>query len=68
MYKFLIESLNCMSCFHNIEDALKEFDSKIEVKADVRNQLLTVDSDLPEEKLKSLIEQAGYPVNDVIRS
>jgi len=68
MYKFKIESLNCMSCFHNIEDALKEFDSTIEAKADVRNQVLTVDSSQPVDQLTKLIESAGYPVSGVIMS
>lgn len=68
MYKFKIESLNCMSCFHNIEDALKEFDSTIEAKADVRNQVLTVDSIQPVDQLTKLIEAAGYPVSGVIMS
>lgn len=65
MYKFKIESLNCMSCFHNIEDALKEFDSSIEAKADVKNQILTVQSTQSVEQISKLIEEAGYPVNGV---
>ena len=67
MYKFKIESLNCMSCFHNIEDALKEFDSSIEAKADVRNQTLTVQSTHSAEELAKLIEAAGYPVDGVTK-
>lgn len=68
MYKFKIESLNCMSCFHNIEDALKEADSSIEAKADIRNQILTIDSSKTVEELKKLIEDAGYPVNGVAQA
>jgi copper chaperone CopZ len=67
MYKFKIESLNCMSCFHNIEDSLKEFDKDINAKADIRNQTLTVETSQPVEKVKKLIEDAGYPVNAVIQ-
>lgn len=67
MYKFKIESLNCMSCFHNIEDTLKDFDKTIEAKADVRNQLLTVETTQPVEQIKKLIEDAGYPVNGFTR-
>ena len=62
MYKFKIESMNCMSCVHNIEDALNEADSSIEAKADVKNKTMTVDSKLPVDTLKKLIEDAGYPV------
>ena len=63
MYKFKIESLNCMSCFRNIEDALKDFDPAIEAKADARNQTLTVQSTHSAEKITKLIEAAGYPVD-----
>lgn len=68
MYKFKIESLNCMSCFHNIEEALKEFDQTINAKADVKNQLLTVETTQSVEKIKTLIEAAGYPVDGVTKS
>lgn len=54
-----------MSCFHNIEDTLKDFDKTIEAKADVKNQLLTVETTHPVEQIKKLIEDAGYPVNGV---
>ena len=67
MYKFKIESLNCMSCFHNIEDALKEYDTSIEAEADVRNQTLTVQSTHSVAELTKLIEAAGYPVDGVTK-
>ncbi len=57
--------MNCMSCVHNIEDALKETDSSIDAKADVKNKTLTVDSKLPAESIKKIIEDAGYPVASV---
>lgn len=64
MYKFKIESLNCMSCFHNIEDALKEFDPAITAKADISSQTLMVESSRSAEQLIKLIEAAGYPVTE----
>lgn len=67
MFKFKIESLNCMSCFHNIEDVLKEFDSSIEAKADVKSQTLTVQSTQSVEQISKLIEAAGYPVSGVTK-
>lgn len=66
MYKFKIESLSCMSCFHNIEDALKEADPNVTAKADVKNQLLFVESTEPVEKLSKVIEESGYPVSEVL--
>ena len=68
MYKFKIESLNCMSCFHNIEESLKEFDKTINAKADVKNQILTVESLRTVDELKKVIEEAGYPVNGVTQN
>lgn len=65
MYKFKIETLSCMSCFHNIEEALKEFDPRIIAKADVRNQILTVENGEAPDKLAKIIEAAGYPVSGV---
>lgn len=62
MYKFKIESLNCMSCFHNIEDALKEFDPAITAKADISSQTLMIESSESSEQIIKLIEAAGYPV------
>lgn len=64
MYTFKIESMNCMSCVHNIDDALKEVDQNVEVKADLKNKILSVESSQPLENLKRLIEEAGYPVAD----
>lgn len=68
MYKFKIESLNCMSCFHNIEESLKEFDKTINAKADVKNQILTIESLRTVDELKKVIEEAGYPVNEVTQN
>ncbi|MFN8370633.1 MAG: heavy-metal-associated domain-containing protein [Bacteriovoracaceae bacterium] len=65
MYKFKIESMNCMSCFHNINDALTEFDAKISAKADIKNKTIEVESNQPVEKLVKLIEEAGYPVKEL---
>lgn len=67
MYKFKIESLSCMSCYHNIEDAFKEFDSSIEAEADVRSRTLSVRSTHSVEKLTELLEEAGYPVSEILK-
>lgn len=65
MYKFRIENMNCMSCFHNIEDSLREFDSSIRVKAEIKNHLLMVDSGQTVELLQKVIQAAGYSVDEV---
>jgi copper chaperone CopZ len=68
MYEFKIESLNCMSCFHNIEDALKEADSTINANVNIKKKVLTVESKLTVDELKKLIEAAGYPVSESLKS
>lgn len=69
MFKFKIESLNYMSCFHNIEQALKEVDGSITAKADIRKQILSVESNsIPVDEVKEIIEKAGYEVSAVIET
>lgn len=63
MYKVKIESMNCMSCVHNIEDALKEVDADVQVDAELKNKLLNIESSkLSDVEVKKIIEDAGYPV------
>lgn len=66
MYKFRIENFNCMSCFRNIDTALKEFDSSIKAKADIGHQIISVESTQPVETIRKLIESAGYPIAEVV--
>lgn len=60
MYKFKVESMHCMSCVHNIDDALKEVDPKAEIKADLKNKTLAIESSQSPESLKKIITEAGY--------
>lgn len=61
MYKFKVESMHCMSCVHNIDDALKEVDPNTDLKADLKNKTLTIESSQSPESLKKIITDAGYP-------
>ncbi len=60
MVKLKVLSMNCKSCAHNIEDHLKEFDSKISLDVDIQNKVITVNSDYNPEQIKKLVEKAGY--------
>ena len=63
MYNFKVQSMTCMSCFHNIEESLKEFDPTIKASADIKTKTVTVESTQTYEKIKEIIEEvAGYPV------
>lgn len=65
MHKFKVESMSCMSCVHNIEDALKEKDISAVAIADLKSKILTVESKLTTESVKNIIEEAGYPAVNV---
>ena len=66
MYKFKVEKMNCMSCFHNINDALKEFNPSIRATVEVKNKLVIVETSETSEQIAKLIEKAGYPVEEVL--
>lgn len=65
MHKFKIANLKCMSCVHNISDALKDFDQNIEVRADIPEKVIEVRSEHPEKQLTKLIQDAGYVVEGI---
>lgn len=65
MYKLKVEKLHCMSCVRNIEDTLQEFDSTLDLEANVKEQTLTVKTNASIDQVKALIEEAGYPVKNV---
>ncbi|MBA2405359.1 MAG: heavy-metal-associated domain-containing protein [Bdellovibrionales bacterium] len=64
MYRIKIENMNCMSCFHNIEDVLKDLDPNITAQPDIKNKLLSVETERPLDEIKELIKSAGYPVQE----
>lgn len=66
MYKFKIESMHCMSCFRNIQDALQEFDTDIKIEPQIQDRLLVVDSGHNIEEISKILADAGYPVTAVI--
>lgn len=65
MFKLKIKAMNCKSCAHNIEDALKEHDSNIRLKADMDLKQLVIETVLTKEAVKKIVEDAGYPVDEI---
>lgn len=65
MLKFTIKSMNCMSCVHNIEDALKEQDPKAQLRPDIKQKQIFVETVLSASSAKRVIEDAGYPVDEI---
>lgn len=64
MYKFKIGNMSCKSCLHNIEDAIKEFDLKSTISGSVVEKTVTVQSLQEIEKIRDIIVDAGYTVED----
>lgn len=62
MHKFKIDSLHCMSCYRNIDDALKEFDPSIKTVVSVKEKTVSVETTREREEIRRVIEGAGYPV------
>lgn len=62
MYKFEIEKMGCMSCVHHIEDELKKLDKAVELRPNLKAQILEVDSSFTRDEVKCAIEDAGYEV------
>ncbi|MBY0517509.1 MAG: hypothetical protein K2P81_11400 [Bacteriovoracaceae bacterium] len=52
--------MNCKSCLHNIEDAIKGFDPKSTIPGDVVEKTVTVQSQQDIEKIRNIIVDAGY--------
>lgn len=54
MIKLKVSSMNSKSCVHNIENHLKDFDINISLEVDLKNKIITVRRDHPNE------QDAGY--------
>lgn len=64
MYKFKIGNMNCKSCLHKIEDAIKEFDPKSTISGSVVEKTVTVQSQQEIERIREIIVDAGYTVEN----
>ncbi len=62
MIKLKIEKMHCMSCFRNIDDAIKEIDgeAKLSVKIDTKEVEIQSDKLSQDQAIKAIFE-AGYP-------
>lgn len=62
MIKLKIDKMHCMSCFRNIDDAIKEIDgeAKLSVKIDTKEVEIQSDKITQDQATKALLE-AGYP-------
>lgn len=65
MYKYKVEKMNCMSCFRNIDDAIKEADVGAKLEVDINEKTVSVETTLTSDQVKELIDEAGYPAQSL---
>ena len=65
--KLMIEGMSCSHCTGRVEKILSELDgvTSVQVELDPGHAVIESQSDIEDEKLKQLIEEAGYNVVDI---
>lgn len=64
MYTFKIPKMSCGGCVNTIKATLIKLDDEALINVDLPSKQVTVNTDLPEETLKSELALIGYPVSD----
>ena len=60
--EFKVPGIACGGCASAITNAIKEQYPSVLVDVDIENKTVTVHSTQDQEKIRNLIESAGYPV------
>ncbi|AOY75446.1 heavy-metal-associated domain-containing protein [Clostridium formicaceticum] len=62
--KILIEGMSCGHCVGHVEKALKEIGELIDVRVDLsdKSAIVELKEEVTDEKLKKIVEEAGYDV------
>lgn len=61
MYAFTIPSMRCGGCAGRVQRAVIEADADAQVRVDVANRQVQVESALDAERLLAALAAAGYP-------
>jgi copper chaperone len=51
----------CSACANNITNAVKTIDGNAIVQADPKTKLVSIETQVPEQKIKDALAEAGYP-------
>ena len=60
MLKLKVPDMTCGHCAQTIEKAVKSVDPQAQVKVDLAQKTVTVDTNAPEEKIADVVRSAGY--------
>lgn len=65
---FTVPSISCGHCTHTIETELSDMKGVQSVKADIQSKKVVITFDTPadETKIKALLAEINYPVEDLI--
>jgi len=56
-----VPNMACSACVNNITNAVKTIDAGAIVEADTQTKLVSVETQVSQEKIKDALTEAGYP-------
>ncbi|MBD2448370.1 heavy-metal-associated domain-containing protein [Nostoc sp. FACHB-152] len=56
-----VPNMACSACANNITNAVKTVDADAIVQADPKTKLVSVETQVSEQKIKDALAEAGYP-------
>lgn len=62
MTEFQVQGMSCQHCVAAVTRSIQEIDPSAQVRVDLENGKVAVDSTQPEQALKDAIDDAGYTV------
>jgi len=62
MFEIKVSEMTCSSCAGSIKYVLRKVDPTAEVKVNLKDQTVQVQSNQEESVISKLIEEAGFPV------
>lgn len=56
-----VPDIACSACVNAVTDAIKSVDSSATVEADPKTKIVNVQTQQPEDQIKKVLADAGYP-------
>ncbi|MEM7554000.1 MAG: heavy-metal-associated domain-containing protein [Cyanobacteria bacterium P01_A01_bin.84] len=58
-----VPGIACSACVNTVTKAIKSVDAIASVEADIVTKMLTIQTEVSEEKIREVLDKAGYPVD-----
>jgi copper chaperone len=62
MYELQVEGMSCNHCINAVTQAVQDVDPTAKVNVVLAEQKVSISSEADIERIKSAVEEAGYPV------